>query len=143
MKNCIFAFLAIIGTVIGSGFISGKEIVVFFSRFGWFSFPCIVLAFFLFFFLFKFVLERGTQAIKRLENSKICFWLNIVLCLIFSSAMFAGIGNLLVFDVKIVNYLLFFLIIFFWQQPVLSLRLLLRCERLCSSGMPRQEGSDL
>lgn len=113
MKNCIFAFLAIIGTVIGSGFISGKEIVVFFSRFGWFSFPCIVLAFFLFFFLFKFVLERGTQAIKRLENSKICFWLNIVLCLIFSSAMFAGIGNLLVFDVKIINYLLFFLIIFF------------------------------
>lgn len=111
MKNCISAFLAIIGTVIGSGFISGKEIVVFFSRFGLMSFPCIILSFFLLFFLFKLILNRGERALERLKNSKISFSINILLCLIFSSAMFAGISDLLVFDNKILSFVIFFAII--------------------------------
>ena len=90
MFNCFSAFLAIIGTVIGSGFISGKEVVVFFSRFGCYSFPCIVIVFFLFFFLLKFFLFNGENLIKKLEKSKVFFLLNTILCLIFSSAMFAG-----------------------------------------------------
>lgn len=111
MKNCISAFLAIIGTVIGSGFVSGKEIVVFFSRFGVFSYPCIVLSFFLLFFLFKYILNHGEKALLRLKNSKISFFLNLLLCLIFSSAMFAGIANVLTFKNSFVNYLLFFIVI--------------------------------
>jgi len=90
MFNCFSAFLAIIGTVIGSGFISGKEIVVFFSRFGYWSFPCILISFFLFFFIFKFLLTKGERAVKQLENSKFYFILNLFLCAIFSSSMFAG-----------------------------------------------------
>lgn len=112
MKNSIFAYFAIIGTVIGSGFISGKEIVVFFSRFGIFSFPCIILSFFILFFLFKFILNKGEKALNKLKNSKISFFINIFLCLIFSSAMFAGIGNILKLEIKIINYLLFFIVIF-------------------------------
>ena len=49
--------LAIIGTIIGSGFISGKEIVVFFSNFGLMSFFCIILVFILFFYLFRLLLN--------------------------------------------------------------------------------------
>lgn len=111
MKNSFSAFLAIVGTVIGSGFISGKEIVVFFSRFGWFSFPCIFLSFFVLFFLFKFILNNGEKALKRLKNSKISFFINILLCLIFSSAMFSGIGNLLIIKSKVLSCLIFFSII--------------------------------
>lgn len=113
MKDSFMAILAIIGTVIGSGFISGKEIVVFFARFGYYSFPCIFIACVLFFFLFKFMLNKGCEAIERLTKSKICFLINIILCLIFSSAMFAGIGNLLVFDKKIINFIIFFVILLF------------------------------
>lgn len=90
MQNFLATFLAIIGTVIGSGFISGKEIVVFFSRFGYWSFPCIILTFFLFFFIFKFLLNRGSESVKRLEKSKLSFILNLLLCTIFSASMFAG-----------------------------------------------------
>ena len=90
MLNFFASFLAIIGTVIGSGFISGKEVVVFFSRFGYWSFPCIFVAFFLFFFIFKFLLNKGSRAVERLEKSKFSFLLNLILCTIFSSSMFAG-----------------------------------------------------
>ena len=41
--------MLIIGMVIGSGFASGKEIAVFFSRFGWLSYVFIPIAFLLFF----------------------------------------------------------------------------------------------
>lgn len=88
--NFLFCFLAIIGTVIGSGFISGKEVVVFFTRFGYWSFPCIVLTFFLFFFLFRFLLKKGDETVARIEKSKFSFLLNLLLCTIFSASMFAG-----------------------------------------------------
>ena len=50
--------LAIVGTIVGSGFISGKEIAVFFTRFGLFSYPCIFLAFFLFWGIFYLILIK-------------------------------------------------------------------------------------
>ncbi len=111
MRNSLLAVLAILGTVIGSGFISGKEVGVFFSRFGIMSLPSIFVAFLLFFFLFKVILNSGEQAMLRMKNSKVLFLLNLIICLIFSSAMFAGISNLLIFDKKIVNLCLFFLIL--------------------------------
>lgn len=110
MKNSFSAFLAIIGTVIGSGFITGKEIVVFFSRFGWFSFPAIILSFFLLFFLFRLILLNGDKALIKLKTSKISFFLNLFLCIIFSSAMFAGIGKT---SKSLIVLLLVFLLCFF------------------------------
>ncbi len=113
MLDFISVMLAILGTVIGSGFISGKEISVFFTRFGSFSFFTIILAFFIFWFLFHLVLNKGEYALERLKNSKLSFILNILLCIIFSSAMFAGVNNILVFDNKIINlfFILFILIV--------------------------------
>lgn len=93
MRNVFFAVIAIVGTVIGSGFISGKEIAVFFSRFGYFSYFCILLVFLLFFIFFRYILNRSEFALKRLSKSRISFYSNLILCLIFSSAMFAGISN--------------------------------------------------
>ena len=89
----MLASLAIIGTIIGSGFISGKEIVVFFSNFGLMSFPCIILVFIFFFYIFKWLLnfDIGENGHK---NSKILYILNIILSFVFSSAMFAGISGI-------------------------------------------------
>ena len=89
------AILVIVGTVIGSGFMSGKEIVVFFSRFGVFSFPCIVLAFFLFWLLFNFFLKNGEKADEKLKKSKFSNIINFLICTILSSAMIAGCTQLL------------------------------------------------
>lgn len=107
MKNSLAAILAILGTVIGSGFISGKEITVFFTRFGLFSFPCIFLAFFIFWALFYIILTRGEKALEKLKNSKLSFVINLIICTIFSSAMFAGTNNLLNFDNFLINFLIF------------------------------------
>lgn len=104
------AFLTIIGMVVGSGFISGKEVVVFFSRFGGWSFVGIILSFFIFFLLFKLILFSQNSLVKY--NSS-CFAkiVNIILCTIFSSAMMGGINNLLNFSEKWINYLIFLLIL--------------------------------
>ena len=107
MKNSILAILAIIGSIVGSGFISGKEIVVFFSRFGVYSFPCIFLAFIILFVLIKLLLDYGPSSIERLNNSKIAFFINFAISLFFSAAMFAGIIKLLNFENKIISFLIF------------------------------------
>ncbi len=101
--NFLFAFLAIIGTVIGSGFISGKEVVVFFSRFGWWSFPCIILTFFLFLSMIKFLLNLNEDAFARIEKSKLSFCLNLILCSIFSASMFAGSIDMIKGNGKVVT----------------------------------------
>ncbi len=88
-------FMVIVGTVIGSGFLSGKEIVVFFSRFGKASFVCIFLAFLLFWGLFYYFLKFAGDATKRLQKSKYANFLNLIVCLILSAAMFAGIVDLI------------------------------------------------
>lgn len=89
------AVLVIVGTVIGSGFMSGKEIVVFFSRFGWISFPCILIAFLLFWALFNFFLKNGDKAEEKLKKSKFSNIINFLICTILSSAMIAGCIELL------------------------------------------------
>lgn len=112
MYDFFAALFAIIGTVIGSGFISGKEVVVFFSRFGYWSFPCIILSFILFFFLFKIILFKGSITIKKMEKSKLSFSLNLIVCLIFSSAMFAGSIDMARGCGKVMTFM-FILILFF------------------------------
>ena len=61
MAKVFVAVLVLFGAVLGSGFASGKEIVVFFSRFGNLSFLYIFLAAFLFFLLFYFFLKNAEK----------------------------------------------------------------------------------
>ena len=111
MKKEVCAILAILGTIMGSGFVSGKEIIVFFSRFGIWSFLGIFCAFFCLFFLINFILNNCLSAMEKLSKSKFAYFINIILCVIFSSAMFGGIINLLNFRNNLINFVIFCVIL--------------------------------
>ncbi len=82
--------MLIIGTIIGSGFASGKEIAVYFSRFGVLSYLFILLASLMFFAVFYFILINGERGIQRVESSKFFLILSVVINLVFTSSMMAG-----------------------------------------------------
>ncbi len=92
-KVFVVVFL-IFGTVVGSGFSSGKEIMVFFSRFGVLSYLYILIAGFFFFLLFYFFLNYGKEISKFLDKSKLINWVVAFISLIFCASMFAGIKSL-------------------------------------------------
>ncbi len=91
MLNEFGVFLTIVGTILGCGFFSGKEIVIFFSQFGQWSYLAIFLAFIFFFLIFKFLLNVSTLALKKIQSSKLFLIFNIANCIIFSAVMFACI----------------------------------------------------
>lgn len=95
MKKSFSTTMIIIGTVIGSGFASGKEVAVFFSRFGTISYFFIFLSFFLFFGIIYFFLSRGSHALEKLTSSKLFSALCLLVSLIFTSSMFAGTFEIL------------------------------------------------
>jgi len=113
MLKQFFAIITIVGMVVGSGVVSGKEIVVFFSRFGYFSFFTIIISFFMFYFLFKFILVKCEYIKNKIKNSKFALLANFIFCTIFSASMFAGINNLLNSDENLINILIFLLIFLF------------------------------
>ena len=107
----IVVILTLVGSVLGSGFISGKEVAVFFSRFGGFSFLGIFLAFFLFAGIFYLILIKSDIILSRLQNSKIILFLNLIISIVFSSAMMAGIVNSMNFDIISIKFAIFFIIL--------------------------------
>ena len=109
---CLVSIFSILSLVIGSGFISGKEIVVYFSRFGLFSFISIFFAFFLYFLFFRFILFKSNKILDKFKKSKILVLFNIIISSVFSGAMLAGIGNVLNFNIYI-NFVIVFLILLF------------------------------
>lgn len=111
MKKVFLVVFLILGTVIGSGFSTGKEIVVFFSRFGYYSFLFIPLAFVLFYFTFYFLMTKGLKQINNRKNSKIVSILMLICATIFSSSMFAGIENCALSANIIFQVILIFLIL--------------------------------
>lgn len=104
--------LTITGLVIGSGFVSGREVVVFFSRFGFWSLPCTILSFFIFWKFFKYLLEFSEKNKNFLKKSNFSSILNMILCFIFTSAMFAGVNNFVSFKSKFLNLMIIFTILF-------------------------------
>lgn len=94
MSKVFVVVFLIFGTVVGSGFASGKEIFVYFSRFGEWSYLYILLAGILFFFLFYFFLRFGEKILQKVEQIKIINWIILFISIIFCSSMFAGIKNL-------------------------------------------------
>lgn len=112
MNKAMLTYMVMVGTVIGSGFLSGKEIVVFFSRFGYLSFLCIPIAFCLFWALFYFFLNHGGIAIRRLQKSRFSNLLNIFICIVLSAAMFAGAADLVSFTGRFLTIMIMAIIIF-------------------------------
>ncbi len=72
-EKCFGLIWIIIGTFIGAGFVSGKEIYNYFSRFGILSIFMIVLATFLFYFFVKICLSVGRQINDRNNYYSECF----------------------------------------------------------------------
>lgn len=98
--------MLIIGTVIGSGFASGKEIAVFFSRFGVFSYIFIPFAFLLFFGVFFWILSHGESGIQKISSSKLFLSLYVIVSLVFTSSMFAGTKATILTNNYIIDVLL-------------------------------------
>ena len=61
MKNNYTLTFLILATIIGAGFASGKEIYVFFTRFGVISFLNIIICFLLFYLSIKLYLNVGSS----------------------------------------------------------------------------------
>ena len=93
MKKCLLAISLILGTVIGSGFSTGKEVAVFFSRFGYYSFVFIPVCFVLFYFAFYLLMTKGRKRLGKGVGSKPILALMVVCCVVFSSSMYAGISS--------------------------------------------------
>lgn len=93
MRKCLLTISLILGTVIGSGFSTGKEIVVFFSRFGWFSFLFVAASFFLFYFGLLFLLTKGQKRLQNKKRDSVTLWLMFACSLVFSASMFAGVES--------------------------------------------------
>lgn len=92
MKN-IGKIMTILGMFIGSGFASGKEIAVFFTRFGVYSYIFIPFALIFFFGGIFWILSYGKRAEERYNSSKALLFLSILVNLIFTSSMMAGTVN--------------------------------------------------
>lgn len=92
------AVFLIVGSIIGAGFASGRELSLFFAKFGYNSLYFLPIVFILFYYCFKMFLTVGSKekfenvfAINKLSNSSPFFNIAIiVIFLIYSSAMFAG-----------------------------------------------------
>ena len=95
MKKIWTTCFLIFGTIVGSGFSSGKEIFVFFSRFGKLSYLYIFLASTLFFLLFYFFLTKR-RSVKKFQ--KPIAIIMIFISIVFTASMFAGLKNLFSFS---------------------------------------------
>lgn len=117
MKKIVSATMLVIGTVIGSGFASGKEIAVFFSRFGSASYVLIPLAGILFFFIIYAFFNFGASALKKLEGNRLFLLLTIAISLVFTSSMFAGTFKVLPGQG--------------WMKVLFMLAIILYCFKVC------------
>lgn len=106
MRKVLLTVFLLFGTIVGSGFSSGKEILVFFTRFGALSYLYILLASALFFLLFYLFLSKGKFVIERLEKLKIVNIILIFISIVFTSSMFAGLKSLFKFSNSVMYVLL-------------------------------------
>lgn len=92
-KVFVTTFL-IFGTIVGAGFSSGNEVVVFFSRFGSWSYLYITVASVLMFFVCFFFLRKGKVLSEYIQNHKLLNFMVLAITVVFGASMFAGIKNL-------------------------------------------------
>lgn len=111
------AILTLVGGVVGSGFITGKEIVVFFARNGSLAYLGVFIAFILFYVFFSVILFKSDKVIKKLSSSKTFKAISFTLSVILSSAMFGSIcqissyyGIVIAFLILAITLILSFLV---------------------------------
>lgn len=122
MFDVFVTVLIVFGTVVGAGFASGNEIVVFFSRFGSLSYLFITIAGVLLFVVLYFLLRKGSVIAQIIENNKFLNILSMIVSLVFCATMFAGIESLLSFFPV-------------WLHIVLTILMLLGCVFVTMKGI--------
>ena len=123
MKQVKTVFL-IVGTIIGAGFLSGKEIVTFFAKYGCYSYIFIPLMFVMFYLLFYKLLYIGSK--HNIDNintlnylifkkqNKLINLFSFISFIILSSTMISAIPtalNFKLFSIELIVTLLFITII--------------------------------
>lgn len=101
VKKIFVCSMLIIGTILGAGFCSGKEIVAYYAKFGLNSLFFLPIQFVLYYFIFKIFLNIGSakklNSIEQInehifkKGKKYSNWLLFLVYVVFASAMFAGI----------------------------------------------------
>lgn len=102
MKKNFSSIFLLLGTIIGAGFCSGKEICVYFARFGFSSLFFLPLFFVIYYFLFKTFLNLGRKKDYTdfssfnadYGKSKFFDFALVATYVVFSAAMFAGVGEM-------------------------------------------------
>lgn len=104
MKKVFLCTMLIVGTMMGAGFCSGKEIVVYFARFGPVALFFVPALFLLYFFMFRTFMMFGrgksfdnVQCVNQHLFGKRKKTINVLvffIYLVFSSAMLAGVAQI-------------------------------------------------
>ena len=97
MMKVVSTIFLIFGMIVGAGFASGNEIVVYFSRFGNMSYVYILMSAILLFLILYFFLAYGQKISQKLETNKILNLTMSLIALVFCASMYAGIDNLLLY----------------------------------------------
>ena len=125
MKKIWQVVFLIVGSIIGAGFASGRELSLFFAEFGYASLYFLPIVFILFYYSFKLFLTIGSKIkytnildVNKTTNSSIFFNLTIIIVyLIYSSAMFSGSVEILSSAFIEVPVFIFYIFVFglsFW-----------------------------
>ena len=132
MKKTLVFALIVIGTIIGAGFATGREVSQYFARFGYVFIPCALLAGMLFYFFYVFLLKisreknfANYQTFSKQSFGKFRFYFDAFLCvsfLVLCGSMYASINQVQ-------------RILFDFQFPVLSFATAVLCVVVCLNGL--------
>jgi len=130
-KTWVFS-LIVIGTIIGAGFATGREVSQYFARFGYVFIPCALLAGMLFYFFYVFLLRISReknfvnyQEFSKKTFGKFRFYFDAFLgvsFLVLCGSMYASINQVQ-------------RILFDFQFPFLSIATAVMCVLVCLNGL--------
>lgn len=128
MKQILPAVFLIVGSIIGAGFASGRELSLFFANFGYNSLYFLPIVFIFFYYAFKLFLNIGSKQkfqsvfdINAHAGSSPFFNISIVIIFtIYSSAMFAAAVEVLSNNFIEIPQMVFSLIVFVFAFLVLK-----------------------
>lgn len=128
MKKILLVTLLISGTIIGAGFASGREISLFFARYGVYSLFFLPMLFCIFNFSFKLFLKIGQKkkfdSIYELNSYAQNSWfMNVTIkaiFIVFSSAMMSAAVEILSSSFISVPSIVFYILVFFVSYFVLK-----------------------
>ena len=121
--RCLKITILILGTIIGAGFASGKEITTFFTVFGYYSFLSLPIIFFGFYFcIYKLLLIGSKNKIENIDQlnyiifkkeNKLVKIFTFISFIIISSTMISGLRQSLEVSTFIFDFIFTIIIILF------------------------------